>query len=97
MGDTPIYDRLIAERRGRGPAEFEGHDRWEESWEARQAYARGVAEAEATAAEFWDEERPAPRRRSGDRVTPPGDTPPRDTAPRDTPPSTHAEWEPVRT
>ncbi len=50
---TPVWDQLIADRGGRGPAEFEGHDAWDTSEEAAQAYARGVAEAQATAAEFW--------------------------------------------
>ncbi|HEY8454634.1 MAG TPA: hypothetical protein VIL34_03495 [Actinopolymorphaceae bacterium] len=53
MTETPIYDQLIAERLGRGPAEFEGHETWDESEEATEAYARGVAEAERTWEEFW--------------------------------------------
>ncbi len=94
MSETPIYDGLVAERLGRGPAEFEGHDLWDESDEARDAYARGVAAAEATAAEFWERDRTPPRRRGGltsqegrSRSEPPGrrgdrrresDSPPRD-------------------
>lgn len=54
MSDTPIYDQLIAERLGRGPTEFEGHDCWEESEDARRAYERGVGEARATVDAFWD-------------------------------------------
>ncbi|MEQ7124322.1 hypothetical protein ABN034_07325 [Actinopolymorpha sp. B11F2] len=53
MSETPVYDQLIAERLGRGPTEFEGHDQWDESDEATEAYARGVAEAEATWEQFW--------------------------------------------
>ncbi|MGH3490567.1 MAG: hypothetical protein ACRDP8_21980 [Actinopolymorphaceae bacterium] len=53
---TPEWDLLIAERGGRGPTEFDGHDTWDDSEEARQAYARGVAEAEATQAAFWGRE-----------------------------------------
>lgn len=67
MSETPIYDQLITERLGRGPAQFEGHDGWEESEEAAQAFARGVAEAEATRATFWKPNSPGasskPRRR----------------------------------
>jgi len=74
MTDTPIYDRLIAERLGRGPTEFEGHDVWEESTEARRAYERGVAEAEETAPEFWDQDRPTPRRKAGKRQAQPRDS-----------------------
>jgi hypothetical protein len=51
--ETPLYDQLIAERSGRGPAEFEGHESWDDSEEAREAYARGVAEAQATWRDFW--------------------------------------------
>lgn len=47
MSDTPLYDQLVNERLGRGPAEFEGHDTWDQSAEARAAYARGVAEGKA--------------------------------------------------
>lgn len=69
MSETPLYDQLIAERRGRGPAEFEGHDTWDESEEAQAAHARGVAEAEATTHEFWAREMATPRRakRSSDQ------------------------------
>jgi hypothetical protein len=57
---TPEWDLLIAERGGRGPTEFDGHDTWDDSEEAQQAYARGVAEAQATQAAFWGrEEEPA--------------------------------------
>ena len=56
----PIWDALIAERGGRGPAEFEGHECWEDSEEAVAAVARGEKEAAETAAEWlgWDPERP---------------------------------------
>jgi hypothetical protein len=57
---TPEWDQLIAERGGRGPTEFEGHDTWDDSEEARQAYARGVAEAQATQAAFWGRADAAP-------------------------------------
>ena len=52
----PIWDQMIAERGGRGPAEFEGHETWDDSDEAKEAEARGRAEAEATSADFlgWD-------------------------------------------
>jgi hypothetical protein len=53
MSETPIYDQLISERLGRGPTEFEGHDTWDDSEAALEAYARGVAESEATFGEFW--------------------------------------------
>lgn len=53
--ETPVYDGLIAERLGRGPSEFEGHEDWDNSEEAREAYARGVADAKATWREFWGE------------------------------------------
>jgi hypothetical protein len=53
MSETPVYDQMIAERLGRGPTEFEGNDHWDESDEAAEAYARGVAEAEATWEQFW--------------------------------------------
>lgn len=53
LSETPLYDQLIAERSGRGPAEFEGHENWDDSEEAAAAYARGVAEAQATWKEFW--------------------------------------------
>jgi hypothetical protein len=49
MSDTPLYDQLVNERLGRGPSEFEGHDTWDESEEAKAAYARGVAQARAQA------------------------------------------------
>ncbi|MBE1603521.1 hypothetical protein [Actinopolymorpha pittospori] len=49
MSDTPLYDQLINERLGRGPSEFDGHDTWDESEEAKAAYARGVAQARAQA------------------------------------------------
>ncbi len=60
MSDTPLYDSLIAERLGRGPTEFEGHDTWDESEEAQAAYDRGVADAESTAHIFWGHPAPAP-------------------------------------
>lgn len=52
----PIWDAMIAERDGRGPAEFEGHETWDDSDEATEAEARGRAEADATAEMFlgWD-------------------------------------------
>lgn len=53
MSETPIFDQLISERLGRGPTEFEGHDAWDDSEAAREAFARGVAESEATFGEFW--------------------------------------------
>jgi len=53
LSETPLYDQLIAERLGRGPTEFEGHENWDASEEATTAYARGVAEAKATWKEFW--------------------------------------------
>jgi hypothetical protein len=53
MSDTPIYDQLIYERGGRDPTEFEGHDSWDDSEAAREAYARGVAESDATFSQFW--------------------------------------------
>jgi hypothetical protein len=64
--DTPVYDGLIAERLGREPSEFEGHEDWDNSDEAREAYARGVAEAKATWRAFWGEsslpaEKPKPK------------------------------------
>jgi hypothetical protein len=59
LWETPEYDRLIAERLGRSPAEFEGHENWDTSEEAAQAFARGVAEAERTAEEFWGHPVPA--------------------------------------
>jgi hypothetical protein len=49
MSDTPLYDQLVNERLGRGPSEFEGHDTWDESEEAKAAYTRGVAQARAQA------------------------------------------------
>jgi hypothetical protein len=60
LWETPEYDRLIAERLGRGPGEFEGHENWDTSEEAAQAYARGVAEAERTSEQFWGHPLPAP-------------------------------------
>jgi hypothetical protein len=63
MSDTPIYDELIAERHGRQPSDFDGHDAWDESDEARQAYARGVAEAAETEIEFWGRKLSTRRRR----------------------------------
>jgi hypothetical protein len=56
----PIWDALIAERDGRLPHEFEGHETWEDSEEAKTAEARGRAEAEATAEIFlgWDPNEP---------------------------------------
>ncbi|MET9019684.1 hypothetical protein ABZV93_06865 [Actinopolymorpha sp. NPDC004070] len=45
MSDTPLYDQLVNERLGRGPSEFEGHDTWDDSEEARAAFERGVAHA----------------------------------------------------
>jgi hypothetical protein len=77
---TPEWDQLIAERGGRGPTEFEGHDTWDDSEEARQAYARGVAEAQATQDAFWGRAdaasagsasaaEPAPVGTSSDRVS----------------------------
>ncbi|NYH92735.1 hypothetical protein [Actinopolymorpha rutila] len=45
MSDTPLYDQLVNERLGRGPSEFEGHDEWDDSEEARAAFERGVAQA----------------------------------------------------
>lgn len=73
MSDTPVYDQLIAERLGRGPTEFEGHDTWDESEEAAEAYARGVAEAKATWDAFW-----------GNRPETPTPPPPRQAGPRQT-------------
>ncbi len=51
---TPVWDGLIADRGGRGPTEFEGSESWDDSEEAREAYAKGVAEAAASAEEFWE-------------------------------------------
>lgn len=70
MSDTPIYDQLITERSGRGPAQFEGHDSWDESEEAAQAFARGVAEAESTRDTFRKPKSPtsASKRRSRQRA-----------------------------
>ncbi|HZC27785.1 MAG TPA: hypothetical protein VE287_12225 [Actinopolymorphaceae bacterium] len=66
--ETPEYDGLIAERLGRGPSEFEGHEDWDNSEEAREAYARGVAEAKATWREFWGEpSQPAAQRQPNAR------------------------------
>ncbi len=45
MSDTPMYDRLVDERLGRAPHEFEGHETWESSEEARAAFDKGAAEA----------------------------------------------------
>ncbi|MGW0232088.1 hypothetical protein ACWDWO_27580 [Actinopolymorpha singaporensis] len=45
MSDTPLYDRLVDERLGRAPHEFDGYDTWDDSEEARAAFERGVAEA----------------------------------------------------
>jgi hypothetical protein len=70
FSETPLYDELIAERLGRGPTEFEGHEAWDDSEEAREAYARGVAEAKATWKEFWGEpsvKPEAPKRQSARR------------------------------
>ncbi|MGW0230847.1 hypothetical protein ACWDWO_21250 [Actinopolymorpha singaporensis] len=47
MSDTPLYDQLVNERLGRGPSEFEGHDTWDDSEEARAAFERGAAQARA--------------------------------------------------
>ncbi len=69
LWETPEYDRLIAERLGRGPAEFEGHENWDTCEEAAQAYARGVAEAERTAEAFWGH--PVPAARQPTEPTPP--------------------------
>jgi hypothetical protein len=49
MSDTPLYDQLVNERLGRGPTEFEGHDTWDESEEARVAFERGAAQARTQA------------------------------------------------
>lgn len=68
MSETPIYDQLISERLGRGPSEFEGHDTWDESDEAKQAYARGVAEAERTSAAFWGRQPSKRARRNAKRT-----------------------------
>lgn len=56
----PIWDALQAERGGRAPAEFEGHEDWDQGEEARQAEERGRAEADSTAADFlgWDPAKP---------------------------------------
>ncbi len=45
MSDTPLYDQLVNERLGRGPSEFQGHDEWDDSEEARAAFERGVEQA----------------------------------------------------
>ncbi|MET9019098.1 hypothetical protein ABZV93_03860 [Actinopolymorpha sp. NPDC004070] len=45
MSDTPMYDRLVDERLGRAPHEFEGYHTWDDSEEARAAFDRGAAEA----------------------------------------------------
>lgn len=52
----PIWDALQAERGGRAPAEFEGHEAWDTSTEATEAEARGRAEAEQSSTEWlgWD-------------------------------------------
>jgi hypothetical protein len=66
---TPVWDELISERGGRGPTEFDGHQSWDDSEEARAAYDRGVAEAAATAEEFWGhppaQPEPPPARAAG--------------------------------
>jgi len=61
---TPIWDQLIAERDGRLPHQFVGHEDWDESEEAQEAYARGVAEAEATPAPWNKPPRPKPAKRA---------------------------------
>ncbi|MFD2078267.1 hypothetical protein SAMN05421678_114192 [Actinopolymorpha cephalotaxi] len=45
MSDTPTYDKLVDERLGRAPHEFDGYDSWDQSEEARAAFDRGAAEA----------------------------------------------------
>lgn len=73
LDETPEWDRLIAERDGRGPTEFEGHESWDDSEQAREAYDRGVAAAKETAPEFWgvtkarayNEQASAPHRAAG--------------------------------
>lgn len=56
----PIWDELQAERDGRAPAEFEGHESWDSSPEAIEAEARGRAEAESSSVEWlgWDASKP---------------------------------------
>ncbi|GAA2760212.1 hypothetical protein [Actinopolymorpha rutila] len=46
MSDTPMYDRLVDERLGRAPHEFDGYETWDDSEEARAAFERGAAEAQ---------------------------------------------------
>jgi hypothetical protein len=58
--ETPIWDSMVAERGGRGPAEFEGHESWDDSEEAWAAIARGEKAAAETAVEWlgWDANKP---------------------------------------
>ncbi|MFD2083158.1 hypothetical protein SAMN05421678_103238 [Actinopolymorpha cephalotaxi] len=70
MNDTPLYDQLVNERLGRGPSEFEGHDTWDDSEEARAAFERGAAHArtrqeEGAGADQADSEEPAAEPKSG--------------------------------
>ena len=64
MSDTPLYDQLVNERLGRGPSEFEGHDAWDESEEARAAFERGVAQARALEERGADSEQANPTKPS---------------------------------
>lgn len=72
--ETPEWDRLVADRLGRGPTEFEGYESWDDSDEAKAAYARGVAEAEATKDAFWGRvtpgEQKAPETPDADKAPP---------------------------
>lgn len=50
---NPIWDQMMAERDGREPHQFKGHEIWADSEEAQQAYERGLVHAAATEVEFF--------------------------------------------
>jgi hypothetical protein len=50
---NPIWDQMMAERGGREPHQFEGHEEWDSSQEAKEAFERGVLQAVGTAALFF--------------------------------------------
>lgn len=53
-GFPVVYDEIIRERDGRNPHQFPGWDTWDETDEAKNAFERGLAEADRTRDEFWD-------------------------------------------